>query len=598
MQTNEEASNSSSQWEESATGEKDTDALAAEEERRTLARKENQAIKWLRASVFVILLAATALVASFTFIYMYQDQKQDFLDDFRAAASRVIESFQTTMGRKVEGLNSMASVYTSYAIAQGSTWPNVTLPDYEIRAASARIMADVVLMNMYTIVTDEDRLGWEAFYRDAYLAKFAAFLEEETVQRDEQDERMGQRRLQYENRTIKSRNPDGSLYPAPPGDGPYVTCEYMRSAVALHETNIYCHFTLSLLGTQSSPISGEQVGLYMMYNALTNPGLAGPLNRTIHSKKCVFGLSNNYETKEEGNKIPRDYMKLILSLGQYRNNNEELHLDPITSIYHPIFDTFDVATRKPVGALLGTMYWKYYFKNILPPNVKGIYCVLRNTANQTLTYRIDGTEVVYIGYGDFHDPKYDDLEENIVVSSYLQNRASVETMSYSAVEIDFDFLDYKLSVYPSQATEDVYVNKSPLLFTIVVIGVFCFTSVVFVVYDTMVAKRQQIVMNRAVASGAIVSSLFPSQVRDELYKEKEPIGPEDEGGFEMDKLASKPKKIAQVYPNTTILFADLAGFTQWSSSRDPEQVFELLESIYQKFDSIAARRRVFKVRIK
>jgi hypothetical protein len=40
---------------------------------------------------------------------------------------------------------------------------------------------------------------------------------------------------------------------------------------------------------------------------------------------------------------------------------------------------------------------------------------------------------------------------------------------------------------------------------------------------------------------------------------------------------------------------DIAGFTAWSSTRSPEQVFTLLQTIYQAFDKIAARRRVFKV---
>jgi len=37
------------------------------------------------------------------------------------------------------------------------------------------------------------------------------------------------------------------------------------------------------------------------------------------------------------------------------------------------------------------------------------------------------------------------------------------------------------------------------------------------------------------------------------------------------------------------------GFTQWSSTHAPEQVFALLESLYSAFDQIAGRRRVFKV---
>jgi class 3 adenylate cyclase len=44
---------------------------------------------------------------------------------------------------------------------------------------------------------------------------------------------------------------------------------------------------------------------------------------------------------------------------------------------------------------------------------------------------------------------------------------------------------------------------------------------------------------------------------------------------------------------TTIFFMDLVGFTQWSSTRQPVQVFELLEAIYTEFDKIALRRKVF-----
>ena len=40
---------------------------------------------------------------------------------------------------------------------------------------------------------------------------------------------------------------------------------------------------------------------------------------------------------------------------------------------------------------------------------------------------------------------------------------------------------------------------------------------------------------------------------------------------------------------------DIAGFTAWSSVRDPAQVFILLETIYAAFDKIATKRKVFKV---
>ena len=49
------------------------------------------------------------------------------------------------------------------------------------------------------------------------------------------------------------------------------------------------------------------------------------------------------------------------------------------------------------------------------------------------------------------------------------------------------------------------------------------------------------------------------------------------------------------YPETTIFFADLVGFTSWSSSRAPKEVFQLLETIFGAFDEISQRRNVYKV---
>lgn len=57
----------------------------------------------------------------------------------------------------------------------------------------------------------------------------------------------------------------------------------------------------------------------------------------------------------------------------------------------------------------------------------------------------------------------------------------------------------------------------------------------------------------------------------------------------------KDQEHADLYPSTTVMCADIVGFTAWSSVREPKQVFALLETLYATFDSIAARSNVFKV---
>ena len=51
------------------------------------------------------------------------------------------------------------------------------------------------------------------------------------------------------------------------------------------------------------------------------------------------------------------------------------------------------------------------------------------------------------------------------------------------------------------------------------------------------------------------------------------------------------------FPFATLpsLVSDITGFTAWCASREPSQVFILLETIYSAYDTIAKKRKVFKV---
>ena len=166
----------------------------------------------------------------------------------------------------------------------------------------------------------------------------------------------------------------------------------------------------------------------------------------------------------------------------------------------------------------------------------------------------------------------------------------------------------------------------------------------------MVEKRQEKVMDSAVKSTAVVTSLFPTAVHDRLYAAKEDEKPEEKknawlagddpaaGGLRgslthnanlsngnlnvvpankknkgrpiADKFCKySPDKpniwkplLSNAFPlsfqskaNCSVYFADLAGFTKWSSTREPIEVFELLEALYGSFDRVATKRSVFKV---
>jgi class 3 adenylate cyclase len=185
---------------------------------------------------------------------------------------------------------------------------------------------------------------------------------------------------------------------------------------------------------------------------------------------------------------------------------------------------------------------------------------------------------------------------------------------------------YTFTVYPTKEFEDGYHTNLPLQMTLCVAAAFCFMILTFLGYDWFVQRRNQKVVGAAARANAILSSLFPKNVRDRLFAEKEMEEDKklagqkkplldlpgnkarltsflnNEGGdtnteedADDDDFMYKTKPIADLFPETTILFADISGFTAWSSTREPSQVFILLETIYKSFDEIAKRRGVFKV---
>jgi class 3 adenylate cyclase len=152
---------------------------------------------------------------------------------------------------------------------------------------------------------------------------------------------------------------------------------------------------------------------------------------------------------------------------------------------------------------------------------------------------------------------------------------------------------------------------------------FVLITSVAVTYDCVVQQRTKAVLESALESRAIISSLFPEKFRDRLLVNDADVDtPQKDRTFgeAVENKAMQPAKmrlksfieeapkannadisvmqtkpIADLFPHCTVLFADIAGFTAWSSEREPAQVFTLLQTIFHYFDNIARKRAVFKV---
>jgi len=134
--------------------------------------------------------------------------------------------------------------------------------------------------------------------------------------------------------------------------------------------------------------------------------------------------------------------------------------------------------------------------------------------------------------------------------------------------------------------------------------VFIFAMMIFFLYDYLVEHRQSALLRKAKQTHDIVSLLFPKQVRDQLLQENNQESNNSKknsgsgnllGGQSCLKIFLSNSNeddvgrapIANLYLHAMVLFADIEGFTAWSSTQEPAEVFVLLQNIYQAFDRIA-----------
>ena len=277
--------------------------------------------------------------------------------------------------------------------------------------------------------------------------------------------------------------------------------------------------------------------------------------------------------------------------------------DAVSQVFVPVFDTVEGDKKESVAVVVAWIRWMDYFKGILPTEMNGVFFILKDSCGGNYTYIINGEDVEPVGVGNLHQQNYNKMMRNASFASI--ERIMDGTMD--GLPVQHDRCAVSIEVYPSNAFHATYNTNIPAFMTAAVVLIFLSTTLLFIVYDRLVERRQRLVMASAKQTNAIVTSLFPKNVRDRLMKETAPV--DDKGkknflspnrrlkgfinGDQEDDAGNTP--IADLFPHCTVMFCDISGFTAWSSTRDPSQVFILLQTVFQAFDKIAKRRKVFKV---
>ena len=133
------------------------------EEHEVLFRKETRAVFHLRLVFVFILIAVAVTICVVTYYETRNYEIKEFQTFFNDQATRVVNAFGISAQARVGAIEAFGTSVTSFAKSSNSTWPNVTLPDFQRRGSPVVTQAEVMSLVMVVLVTKEQRNGWEAY---------------------------------------------------------------------------------------------------------------------------------------------------------------------------------------------------------------------------------------------------------------------------------------------------------------------------------------------------------------------------------------------------------------------------------------------------
>jgi class 3 adenylate cyclase len=473
------------------------------------------------------------------------------LPKFADFATDILNSADFNAKDVLGKLKSISNSFTSYSMDTARSWPNTTLPHFDIRTTNSfEKLADFEFFLFAPVVEASQTLGFEEY----------AWDHQGWIQEDLEVRGLGKIKPGKIPRRIYSFDGESSR-----------------------------KYNIQVPIWQVAPVPTD-AGIILL-DLYSQPSFRRMIDDATISRHVLLSevvdrsfLSGNLHSLVDQGDASRDH-------------------HPRSYAIQPVYQDFS-HDSKLTGFVFAVVSWDTYFLNVLPKGTNGFIVQIEDTCGTTFSYRLDGPEAIFLGEDFSTDPDYDHL---------VQTAEFVEFARFEGVAVSeyITQCSYRISVHPSKSLQIVYETSTPAKYTSVVVVVFFFTAMVFFLFNYHVQRRQDKVFMTAQKTSAIVSSLFPKNVQKRMMADaaaeinkqgnfsgkaqlKNYLG-DDDGDKPEENSIFNTKPIADFFPETTIMFGDIVGFTAWSSTREPSQVFTLLESIYHDFDQAAKQRRVFKV---
>lgn len=513
-------------------------------------------VRLLLSLTFIVGALAVSFTTASFFTQKEQGKYQDaFLDDAATIKKHIGI-------RASQNLNSLASFGTSLstlvmataAIDNNATWPFVMSPDFEIRGNDTLGIIDSNKMFHAPLVHAQDREAWETFATQV--------LDPATTY----------------------------IYKIDPATGQKIPEDHFHDAF----------YPIA----QVAPTEPQDI----MFNLASVPGIKDSLIHLMSNKQAVL--------------VP--IMGNVSSISSWVVSSDENDVglkeqEPTTLLLMPVYDDaihLPMESRNVVGVMGLPFLFQSYLTSVFSGGTVGMTVVIESTCHATstsaegmydsgktedltYTYEVNEHRADYLGKGDRHLDYYSDESQSSEFAGEILGDVGFSTTA-DGTALSETFCPHVITVYPSARFQNHHMTKSPVEMTIFVVLIFSCSLLIFLYFGSYTARRLEVMGRRVAHTNKLVNKLFPKEIRERMFRADGGVNEEVQDPIARIKALLKKEKenetpICDLWPDCTVIFADISGFTAWSSQRDPGQVFALLESVYNAFDQRANARGVFKV---
>lgn len=290
------------------------------------------------------------------------------LYSFRDYGTELIDIAHQEAKNVYGALDGLSAHITSYVTDSGSSWPNVTIPHFELVGQSNNELTGAIHLSLLPLVKAEQRGEWEAYAQE-------------------------KKSWIHESYTLGEGYPQRSLADITIEDNVFVYAEDGTTKVVQDGPGIQYG-------------SGNYAPVWQQIPAPTDTSI---INWDLLSHEVFARVySGLWESR-----LPV-ITEILKFDGIYKGAVDYDSNMPHSFLLEPVYTTIENHVKDHerddlVAFVVAVMPWDRYFKGILHEGTSGIVVVLHDTCGDHATLRLDGPRVTYLGEGDLHDRSFNHL---------------------------------------------------------------------------------------------------------------------------------------------------------------------------------------------